>query len=339
MQIHRPNNYIGKINVDASVLIIGDVTQELNFTGYNAIFLARYWHIDWQKVKEIKININIDYALHEDTVAGAVMGGVMQSPKVQKDYPNAPGTGHYKFSASWLVHYGSDGLTFDPQDPVDLGSIGGSAGITVAVELAQKQNTHEADAAFVSLLVKMKMGSSSDGIGFGIGPVGLSGIGASKSGYSIDMPLKVFLHAVNRPSKEKQVTIPEDLLSFSVRFVENERVISDAHLSRLDDWIGRLKRDAPSLTGAIKGGKVPILLSGYASTTGSTKVNDKISLDRVTSLEIEIKRKFESRTIRFVRQAKGNREAEQKGAVPAERRVDIKLDRAEALKAVQAGGP
>ncbi len=337
MQIQNPSNFRGKINIDAKVLVIGDVTHHLDFTGYNALLLARYWHIKWKEVSEIKIIVNIDYHLFEGFV-NDITFRMASDPSVQKEYPRMYGTGHYKFSTSWLVHYGPDGLTFDPQGAVDLGSIGGSAGVTVAVELAQNQNTHEADAAFVSLILKMKMGASGDGFSFGIGPVGLSGIGSSKSGYSVDMPLKVFLYAINRPSKEKTATVPEDLLSFSVRFVENERVISDAHLSRLDDWISRVKRDAPSLTGAIKVGKVPILLSGYASTTGSTKINDKISLDRVTSLEIEIKRKFESPTITFVRQAKGNREAEQKGAVPAERRVDIKLDRAQAIKAVQAGG-
>lgn len=337
MKIYNPHKYKGGINIDAKVSIIGDVTHELDFTGFSAIFLEKYWHIKWQTVTEIKLNINIDYALYEDNIANVALVQIMQNSRVQKNYPNAPGTGHYKFSTSWLVHYGDDGLTFDPQGTVDLGSNGGSSGVAVAVELTQNQNSHEADAAFVSLLIKMKAGDSSDGLSFGLYGVGVSGLGASKSSYSLDVPLKVFLYAVNRPSKEKPVTIPEDLLSFSVRFMENERVISDAHLSRLDDWISRLKRDSPSLTGAIKGGKVPISLSGYASTTGSTKVNDKISLDRVTSLEIEIKRKFESRAIRFLRQAKGNREAEQKGAVPAERRVDIKLDRAEAIKAVQSG--
>lgn len=338
MIIRDPNKYKGTINIDAKLIIIGDVTHELDFTGISAIFLAKYWHIDWQKVREIKLVVKIDYALHKDSVAGSVLSGVIQNPKTQKNYPNMPGTGHYNFSTSWLVHYGADGITFDPQGTVDLGSTAGSSGVAVAVELAQNQNTHEADAAFVSLLIKMKGGESSDGISFGLYGVGVSGIGASSSSFSRDLPLKVFLYAVNRPRKEKPAAIPEDLLSFSVRFVENERVISDAHLSRLDDWISRLKREGPNLTGAIRSGKVPITLSGYASTTGSAKVNDKISQDRVTSLEIEIKRKFESQAIRFVRQAKGKREAEQKGPVPAERRVDIKLDRAEAIKAVQGPG-
>ena len=338
MIIRNPGKYKGKINVDAKAIIVGRTINELYFHGYSAILQAQYWHILWKTVKEIKLIVKIDYALHEDTVAGSAIGSITRSPEVQKNYPNMPGTGHYNFSTSWLVHYGSDGLTFDPQGTIDLGSTAGSSGVTVAVELAQNQNTHEADAAFVSLLIKMKGGEASDGLSFGLYGVGVSGIGASSSSFSRDMPLKVFLFALNRPSKEKPAAIPEDLLSFSVRFVENERVISDAHLSRLDDWISRLKREAPNLAGAIKGGKVPITLSGYASTTGSAEVNDKISQDRVTSLEIEIKRKFESQAIRFVRQAKGKREAEQKGAVPAERRVDIKLDRAEAIKAVQGPG-
>lgn len=336
MQINNPNIYYGSIIIDPRVSIIGDIDYGFEFSHVLEFFIERRWHIKWQKVKEIKFNINIDYDLSEDSNNDAYFPNVYRRLFRLR---NPLGIGHYKFSTSWLVHYGENGFTFDPQGTVDLGSSGGSSGVAVAVEVTQNQNSHESDAAFVSLLIKMKMGHSRDGISFGLFGLGVNGIGASKSSYSRDVPLKLLLFAVNRPSKEKLVTISEDLLSFSIRFVENERVISDAHLSRLDDWISRLKRDSPSLTGAIKGGKVPILLSGYASTTGSAKVNDKISLDRVTSLEIEIKRKFESRAIRFVRQAKGNREAEQKGAVPAERRVDIKLDRAEAIKAVQSGGP
>jgi outer membrane protein OmpA-like peptidoglycan-associated protein len=337
MKILNPGPYRGSIIIDAKAQIIGDINHELNFTGFSAIFLQKYWHIHWNKVREIKFNVNIDYALYGKHVNTPTIA-IMQRSDIQKKNPDAYGTGHYKFSTSWLVHYGADGVTFQPQGTIDLGSRGGTSGVAVAIQLAQNQNTHEADAAFVSLLIQMKAGESSDGLSFGLYGVGVSGVGASKSSYSRDLPLKIFLYAVNRPKKEKLATIPEDLLSFSVRFVENERFISDAHLSRLDDWITRMKRDAPGLTGAIKGGKVTILLSGYASTTGSTKVNDRISHDRVTSLEIEIKRKFESQAIRFLRQAKGKREAAQKGAVPAERRVDIKLDRAEAIKAVRDGG-
>lgn len=337
--IHNPHIYMGKINIDAKVIISGDVTHELEFSDINSIILDKYWHIKWNKVSKITINVKIDYGLvRKNSVVDAMMYPLTQSPRAQKDYPDLPGTGHYNLSTSWLVQYGESGITFAPQGIVDLGSNGGAAGVAVAVELAQNQNALEADAAFVSLMIRMKGGDSSDGISFGLLGVGVSGIGASKSSYSRDLPLKVFLFATDRPRKEKPATIPEDLLSFSVRFAENERVVSDAHLSRLDDWISRLKREAPNLTGAIKGGKVPISLSGYASTTGSAKVDDRISQDRVTSLEIEIRRKFESKAIRFVRQAKGHREAEQKGAVPAERRVDIKLDRAEAIKAVQGSG-
>lgn len=338
MIISNPGNLTGTINVSAKLAISGDVYHEVNLVDLNSIILPAHWHIKWSSVREIKLIVKLDYALQKKSFFTGGPADFLHDPRFKDIMPNTPGKGRYHFSMSWLVNYGANGLTLDPQSVADLGSTSTAGGVVVAVELIPNQSARESDNAFVSLLIKMKGGYSDEGFSFGIYGVGVNGVGASGSSFSYDVPLKALLYAIGRPSTEKQIVIPEDLFSFSIRFSENERAVSDGHLSRLDDWINRLKREAPNLTKAIRDGRVLVSLSGYASTTGSNGIDDRVSRDRVSSIEIEIKRKFESRAIRFVRQAKGHRDAQQKGAVAAERRVDIKIVRAEATRAVQKNG-
>ncbi|CAN7517828.1 hypothetical protein LJR090_004300 [Bosea sp. LjRoot90] len=322
MIIRDPGEFKGKINISPKLIIHGDISEELDFVDNSAVFIPKGWHIKWKNVTSIEIIVRIDYKLLIAPFFGSL----------------TIGDGHYSFSNSWLVHYGDSGITLDPQLGVDLGSSPGAKGIVVAVGLAMIQSAHEADAAFVSLHVQMKGGYSDDGISFGLFGVGVSGVFASASAFSRDVPLKVFLFAKDRPSKEKQVEITDDLLSSSVYFEKNKHLIDRSSLGDLAGWIKSLQGKAPNLTKAIKDGKVTITLSGYASTEGSTKVNDNISKERIGSLEKEIKRKFDSEAIRIDAQPHGKRDAKQKGNVPAEMRVDIKLDRAEATKAVQGRG-
>jgi hypothetical protein len=327
------------MKVNATIRLIdgsGKTLRVVPFIFGSTDFVPHVLHLKWkemQQIEQIGIFLDIDY-------------DIVVMPMEKK----AQGKGSFRLLQPWRVTQGQNGVLLDQLKYKHLVSPKFSEGFAVQVELNPDQTPRESDVAFVSLQLRLTGGFTDDGftVNVGYGPVSAGApVGAIKGRYLQDYEFKATIHIHERPEKSDPVNLPADLLTHIVYFDEPIRPgkapgedqpnLSATELRRLEDaWVKPLQSRAKELYWVISNGKCPIILSGYASTTGKPRHDDEMSDRRIRSVEEAIKDAFKSDKINIVPIPKGHGSATQRGVVAREKRVEIKIDRQDAERAIAA---
>jgi hypothetical protein len=303
------------LDIDAKLTLRGEgnrAVYEAPFLFHDKFktFVPQFAAFKWEDVKEAEVLIEIKYRILGD--AGL-------------------GEGHYKFTQTWAVRYGKDGIILHSGRLIDLGSKGDGV-FVVQVQIQAIEPSIESDSVPVILMLRLAAGDKDDGLTVSVGPV--SGNVLPKANVRTkDYEFKVDFFAVGRP--REAIEVPDDLLNHDVWFEdEDQPQMSPAELRRLEEkWSDPLRAyQRGKLAAAIQKGECPITLNGHASVTGRSKMhNHALSLKRINSVGGAIKTTFRSMKIVFVPVPQGQMAATQSGPASQERRVEIVIDRKSAI--------
>ncbi|HRD68021.1 MAG TPA: hypothetical protein PKY50_17930 [Candidatus Competibacter sp.] len=292
--------------------------------------------VNWGTTDRIKIIIEIKYNI--------------KIPYHVKDFGDLGGeaSGTILGLQEWVIQYPEQGLLISKTNNNGSGvkKSDGDIGVQIACDASESPQGFK--GPFIAINTNISISKSSSGItvNAGInnatknGSISTEIISASSSSRSTNYEFKVNLSVIGRPNvvvAPRPLEVPEDLLTHNVYFeIENQKDLSAEELRRLEDkWHDPLFRQSPKLYNAIKSGKCQIWLSGYASTTGKEAHNKNLSKDRITSVEEALKTDlFKSKNVKFVRLPQGEKSSTQKGAVARERRVEIQIQKSEAIIAM-----
>ncbi|MDG4595343.1 MAG: hypothetical protein P9F75_06570 [Candidatus Contendobacter sp.] len=301
-------------------------------------FLPLEIGVNWGKTDRIRIEIETIYNLKHE----------LPSLDPFSDYRSIPkaffgeGSGRLRSFQEWTIQYPQEGLNISKlKSNPGNGVIESKGDLALVVSHVASENPQGFKGSFIAIDTNVAISQSGGGgVTFNIGPVSTDVGGSSPESRSFNYELLVYLSVIGRPNvvaTPRPLEVPEDLLTHSVYFeAENQKDLSAEELRRLEDkWHDPLFRQSPKLYNAIKSGKCQIWLSGYASTTGKEANNKNLSKDRITSVEEALKTDlFKSKNIKFVRLPQGDKSSTQKGAIARERRVEIQIQKWEAITAM-----
>jgi outer membrane protein OmpA-like peptidoglycan-associated protein len=244
-------------------------------------------------------------------------------------------TGNFSFIATWKIYHDDSKLVLDYQGERDLGSHSGGP-FAIGVQPREYQSASQATFKTVTLVMGFNAGWAADGVEIGLSHGSGVGVSVTSAGesrrYSKDFDLTVQC-LVDQP--KQRVKLPSGLLKHPVYFKFKKATLDGGQLSDLKGWYDKLEEDAPPLFAAIRDGRCPLILSGYASTPGRPDDNRELSDNRIKAVRLELEsRLFESRKLRITTAPYGEDRALQDGEADAEQRVEVWIKPAHAEKAM-----
>lgn len=328
--------YTSHIDINAKVQVFesgGGIPRESTFDYTNGKFTPLTIGVNWGTTDRIRIEMEIKYKL-------------MHVPPYVKLGSNFMGVGSGIIFAfqEWIIQYPEEGLLISKtKSSAGNGVIKSEGDLGIVVDRTPSETPQGYKGPFIAINTTISLSASQSGVsvGWNSGPGSVSkDVGGSTASRSLNYEFLVNLSVIGRPNvvaAPRPLEVPEDLLTHNVYFdKENDKDLSPDELRRLEDkWHDPLFRQSPKLYNAIKSGKCQIWLSGYASTTGKEANNKNLSKDRITSVEEALKTDlFKSKNVKFVRLPQGDKSSTQKGAVARERRVEIQIQKWEAITAM-----
>jgi hypothetical protein len=327
---------VGKLTIDANLILIDGQGTILQRVPYSMIpitgdCIPKTWWIKWKQVTEIRISLDVDY---EIMTLNKTWGGMKKSE------------GSYRLLQPWRVVYGEAGILTEPLPSYNVKPAHGSGDYAVQVlPLIPDQNPHEAGPAYVAVVLKLIGGSTDDGVSVGVKGVDVN-IGKSSSSSAEDYRFKTIIQVSGRPEKSEQITLPDELLRHAVYFDEptkpgktpgeDQPNLNANELRRLQEWRMALQSRAKELYWVIGNGECPIVLTGYASTTGTPQYDLEMSKKRIVSVREAIRGEIKNPKIKFSEIPKGHGSATQSGPQAREKRVEIYIDSQAAQRAIAA---
>ncbi|AHY50704.1 hypothetical protein [Bradyrhizobium japonicum] len=327
------------LNIEARAVLVGTRIIDIPFL-YNVLtreFVPHSIPIKWNDVSEIKIPILIDYKVTRWRSSGPGL-----------PIPVAKGVGSYDLVQSWAIKYvGSDVLLEAPTLKDNGSASSKDSDIVVSARVETTQWSPKLGLATVKLLVKLSAGETRQGATFGLqvgGQHASAGVSSSPqtttSAYSKDYELKVSYLVTDRPKP----SVEERFLRTDVYFAEDKDDLLSQDIVKLrDEWYYPMTERYPALSTAVREGKCPITLIGYASDTGPANLtkkedyNVKISRRRIDSVANGLRKIMDSDKIAFQRDARGQADVTQRGAADQEKRVRISIDRGTADGLISQG--
>lgn len=344
------------IDINARVQLFeggGGLPRTYNFTskkigGYQQpTFAPSEIPVNWGKTDRIRIEIDTIYSFDHRLISfDQWKPWKISSANALK----GKGSGRLHWFEEWTITYPQEGLLVDHlKSSPGTGIIKHEGDLALAASYNTSQSPQGMAGPFIAIdaeLAIFKPEKSGMPFGFNVEIKSVSfstevEVGGSPSeSRSVNYELQAFLSVIGRPNvvvTPRPLEVPEDLLSHNVYFdKENDKDLSSDELRRLEDkWHDPLFRQSTKLYNAIKSGKCQIWLSGYASTTGKEATNKNLTKDRITSVEEALKTDlFKSKNVKVVRLPQGEKSSTQKGAVARERRVEIQIQKWEAIMAM-----
>ena len=332
---------MNKINVDinAKVQVFesgGGIPRESIFILdiFKNQFVPLTIGVNWGTTDRIRIMVEIKYDI---AILPSPVGG-------NSDFAGA-GTGTLFGFQEWVIQYPEQGLLLSKtKSSGGNGVIKSDGDIGIQVTNVPSESPQGFKGPFIAMDTNISISKSKSGLSIGVeyGPVSASKevMSGSSSSRSVNYEFQVNLSVIGRPNvvtPPKPLEIPKDLLSHNVYFEkEDQKDMGAEELRRLEDWVKKIQSQSPKLYNAIKSGKCPIKLSGYTSTTGKEAHNEKLSINRLKSVNEALKTNiFKSKNLDIDMLPLGEQRATQKGAVIRERRVEIVIPQSEAIAAMQ----
>lgn len=321
---HDSLNYL---DVNAKVQVFengGGTPRESVFEYAKGKFTHLTIGVNWGTTDRIRLEVEIKYKLLNQVFSGDFTGA---------------GSGTLLAFQEWVIQYPEEGLLISKTKGVSS-VIESEGNLGIIGNHTPNETPQGFKGPFIAINTNILLSVSKSGItiGGGYGPASVSKeAGGSTASRSVNYEFQVNLSVIGRPNvvaAPRPLEVPEDLLTHNVYFeIENQKDLSADELRRLEDkWHDPLFRQSSKLYNAIKSGKCQIWLSGYASTTGKEANNKNLSKDRITSVEEALKTDlFKSKNVKFVRLPQGDKSSTQKGAVARERRVEIQIQKWEAV--------
>ncbi len=306
--------------------------------------------VNWGKTDRIRIEIETIYNLDHKLISmNEWRPWAPLKISSAKDL-KGEGSGRLRSFQEWTIQYPQEGLLISKlkNNPGD-GVIESKGDLALVILHVASETPQGFEGPFIAIDTNMAVSKAADdgspiGVGFEFKGVSFATeikAGASSSeSRSVNYALQTYLSVIGRPNvvaAPRPLEVPEDLLTHNVYFdKENDKDLSPEELRRLEDkWHDPLFRQSTKLYSAIKSGKCQIWLSGYASTTGKEATNKNLTKDRITSVEEALKTDlFKSKNVKVVRLPQGEKSSTQKGAVARERRVEIQIQKWEAIMAM-----
>ncbi len=292
--------------------------------------------VNWGTTDRIKIIIEIKYNI--------------KIPYHVKNFGDLGGeaSGTILGLQEWVIQYPEQGLLISKTNNNGSGvkKSDGDIGVQIACDASESPQGIKGPFIAINTNISISKSSSSLTVGVGINNAKRSGsisteiTSASSSSRSTNYEFKVNLSVLGRPkvvTSPKPLEVPEYLLSHNVYFEkEDQKDMGTEELRRLEDWVKQIQSQSPKLYNAIKSGRCQIQLSGYTSTTGKEAHNEKLSINRLKSVNETLKTDiFKSKNLDIDMSPLGEKRATQKGAVTRERRVEIVIPQSEAIAAMQ----
>ena len=110
-------------------------------------FVPQFAPFQWNDVKEIEVLTEVEYKIVAITVDMDHLGF---------------GAGHYKFTNTWDVKYGRDGIVLHSGRMKDLGSKG-DGDFAVQIQIQASEPALESDSARAILMLRLACGGKDDG--------------------------------------------------------------------------------------------------------------------------------------------------------------------------------
>ena len=319
----NPFGIFGSLKIGA-VYAVGDDTYAFSMDGAGNASDSR--HADWQSFDSVVISVAVEYDLFNPV-------GFTK------------GDGKFGFKAIWKPSFSDDGLelALDGAQPKMLGGNKGAGDLVVAASVVLGESKAKTKKPFVEMVVTMGAGSETEGVQVGLqaGPLSLSTtVGSSKGSTQREFSFKLALLTDQPARQAPPPNLKASLLEPAPMLFENEDQdsLSSLSIKELHAWVSKIKDEAPQLESVIAQGNLPIEIQAFASTTGSTAYDKKKTDQRADAVKNLLKKApyFNSSKIMFDTQSHGKSKAENKGAKHSiERRVEIRIDRSKAAKAIQ----